>query len=634
MAYFTKFIYFLSLFTLCSCSDPEILIRFQDNQNTNDQSSKCHDNNQCKTNEACVDGKCISAESFPCSNGQKPLLKLSSSNINFGEVRLNTRKENELKLTNMGTCTLIISSLLLENSNESEFSCALCEITANSLIIAPTQSLKVPLVINPKKPGLINGKVLVKSNDYSYANNGVYKVFLTNKFEGNAQIVLEPSEQNWGYAPFTAENAAPIYKTIRIANYGKNLGSAFIEKIFIEGDSAFFIADDFKNNFEPTWMQPSTLEHSSSFIEVKIGFKPSDFKVHKAKLVVNGHDYWKHNPLSLNATLKSSATGAPKIKISSEELLFRTSSNEPLVYGAIENEEIKISNVGQSELYISQLDTNLNLGFYFFPTIFPALAPGESTSLTVFFAPTFNSALKRSKNSFEVIQDELYINSNDPQNNIKKIALTGWLQNTVNETLTIEMNFDNSATGIMGGDFRNVDLELISPTGLSCTKPKPVYSTAGELAHFREYCNEWNAALLEGKVHWIAPGPFEKPERISLYNLDKQNSTEQYFTARIHYAEDCSFLPNSILSKVLGIGINLLTSIIAGQAGSTVATSPSAISEAISKNCFSRSPTVATVKFSTNGKELAAPQIYLFQKGDFADVMKIHYINNHFEVLQ
>ena len=285
-------------------------------------------------------------------------------------------------------------------------------------------------------------------------------------------------------------------------------------------------------------------------------------------------------------------------------------------------------------MYLSDVNTNLDLGFFFFPTIFPALAPGESILLNVFYAPIYNNTTKHSSNSFETIQSKLRINSNDPINSSKSVQLTGWLQKNINETLTIEMSFDNSATGIMGGDFRNVDLELISPTGFSCTKPKPVYSASGELAHFREYCSEWSSTGLEGKAHWLAPGQFEKPERINLYDLDKQNKEEQIFTARIHYVEDCSYLPTSLLSNALGIGVSLLTSIAAGQAGATVATSPAAISEAVSKNCFSRSPTVATIKFSTNGQELAAPQVYLFQKGDFIDVMKVHYLNNHFEVLQ
>jgi Abnormal spindle-like microcephaly-assoc'd, ASPM-SPD-2-Hydin len=623
-------------FWMASCSESEILVRYQD-RNASFQKSvteQCSDNSNCQENEVCIEGRCVKASQFPCQNQLSPLLHISASAINFAPVRLNKTVEKEITLSNWGNCTLIISTYSLDSNSKEGFSCPRCEGKPASILIAPTQSTQLKLHFSPKKPGPHSTLLTLVSNDFSINPDGKIQIPVTNTFDGKAKIVLQPSDLSWGYIPYNFSNSFTLTKKIRISNFGTNSGTIFIESISIEGDLAFFISSEFTEKFRPMWLEPTLKDDPSSFIEVPINFLPHDFEKHRAKLIVTAHYWGEKDSFRIEADLSASSKGQPKIKLSQDELLFRSDRNEPLLAGSVTSKEIKITNLGESELIISNIGTLTQNGFSFFPSFLPAIFPGESVTVNVFFVPEFVHIPASSSQNFSIQKNKFFILSNDPQKPSTSIALLGWAKNSEEETLTVEMSFENAASGWSGDDFRNVDLELISPSGFSCTKPDPHYSSTGNLDGMRDYCSEWNNFLKEGIAHWVALGVFEKPERVSLYGFNPLVLSEQIFTARVRYVEDCSYMPGALLANLLGIGTGLLTSILSGQVGATVAVSPGLISTLISKHCIYHSPTQATLHFLINGREVASPQVLLYQKGDFVDVMKIYRRNNHFEVTQ
>ncbi len=624
------------VFFILSCSESEILIRYQDQETSSQKNNddRCLDNSGCHENEVCVEGRCVDASLTPCQINQTPLLHVSAGSLNFGSARLGQTAEKEITISNVGNCTLVVSRYFIEPNSKDGFSCPRCEQKPVAILIAPTQSIQLKLRFSPQKPGQQAAFLTLLSNDFSINPSGKMQIVLTNEFSGKPQIVLQPSDLSWGYVPYNYSNSAVATKKIRIANFGTNLGAVFIESIAIDGDNAFSISPQFVEKFIPIWLEPTAEEHANSFIDVPIAFLPRGFDKHHARLVVTAHNWGETTPFKMTALLSASSKGQPKIKISQEELLFRSESNEPLLVGSVTSKEMQITNVGESELMISNIATSIQNGFSFFPSFLPAIFPGESVTVNVFFAPSFVQAPANAEQTFSIQKSRLFFISNDPQKASTSVGLFGWTKNSTEETLTIEMNFDNAASGWSGDDFRNVDLELISPTGFSCTKSDPHYSSLGKLDGIRDYCSEWNNFLKEGRTHWIALGPFEKPERISLYGLDPLLLSEQIFTARVRYVEDCSYMPGALLANLLGIGTSMLTSVLSSQAGATVGISPAHISNVISKYCVSHSPTQATIRFSVNGLEIASPQVLLYQKGDFIDVLKIHRRNNHFEVIQ
>ncbi len=626
----------LSLFLMSSCSESEILVRYQqrDISAQKSASERCLDNSACQENEVCVYGKCVNASQFPCQNEQSPLLHVSANSINFNAVRINKTAEKEITLSNLGNCTLIISAYFLDSNSREGFSCPRCEGNASAILIAPTQSAQFKLRFSPQKPGPHSAFLTLLSNDFSINPAGKIQIPLTNTFEGKARIILQPSDLNWGYVPYNLSNSATHSKTIHIANFGTNSGTAFIENIAIEGDSAFSISPEFTKKFAQIWLEPTLKEDPSSALEVPIRFLPRDFEKHHAKLVVTVRNWGETGSFRIEAPLSASSKGQPKIKLSQDELLFRSDTNEPLLVGSVTSKEIQITNIGESELMISNITTSAQNGFSFFPSFLPAILPGESVTVNIFFAPSFVNAPASSAQSFSIQKNRFFVPSNDPQQPSASAGLFGWTKNSTEETLTVEMSFENAASGWSGDDFRNVDLELVSPSGFSCTKPEPRYSISGNLDFIRDYCGEWNNFLKEGSAHWIALGGLEKPERVSLYGFNPLMLSQQIFTARVRYIEDCSYMPGALLANLLGIGTSMLTSVLSNQAGANVTVSPSHISNLISKHCIYHSPTQATLHFYVNGLEVAAPQVLLYQKGDFIDVMKIHRRNNHFEVIQ
>ena len=129
---------------------------------------------------------------------------------------------------------------------------------------------------------------------------------------------------------------------------------------------------------------------------------------------------------------------------------------------------------------------------------------------------------------------------------LKTVALRGFARGGLfDDVLKLEMTFENADNSWAGNDYRNVDMEVISPSGFSCTKPIPQFQSDGQggfvvVGNPEDPCLTWNSFQREGTVDWIALGQYEEPERVLLFGLGQELANGQDFTVRLHYVEDCA----------------------------------------------------------------------------------------------
>jgi hypothetical protein len=210
---------------------------------------------------------------------------------------------------------------------------------------------------------------------------------------------------------------------------------------------------------------------------------------------------------------------------------------------------------------------------------------------------------------------------------LKTVRLHGFAKGGQNDqVLKLEMTYENADNSWAGNDFRDVNLELQSPTGFTCAKPNVPFVSDGQggfipdLAHETDYCAQWNSFGQEGQSTWIALGQYEEPERILLFGLGPTNAEGRTFVARAYYIEDCANIPTGLLADILGIGGSILLGVLGGAVGVPIAVPPDQISNLVANNCFDHSGSTVTLHISLDGTEVAAPQQRLNHKGDVVEI--------------
>jgi hypothetical protein len=385
-------------------------------------------------------------------------------------------------------------------------------------------------------------------------------------------------------------------------------------------------------------LPPYNGQDASTWADVPITFAPTRYANHESKLTVRARAGQGTELVNVSARLSGSSLGPPTIVVTPTELEFKTDRGEPLQVGTLAFRQVTISNNGQSELTLN-LGIDDTLGDYSLsPSYLAPIAPGGRAVLGVYYTPTGPSDLAHPAAPVRSADAYLRIGSNDTAHTLNTVTLKGWAKTGVSDdTLKVEMTFENSASSWSGNDFRDVDLELESPLGFACRKPYVQYAQQADgnfvAVSTRDFCGEWSGTNMEGRVSWIPGGQFEEPERVILFGLGPDLAEGGEFVARAHYKEDCANIPTGLLADILGIGTSALFGIIGIAAGVPVPIDPGQVSNLISENCWEKKSTTATVKVYVSNVEKAAAQVTLGRKGDFADVIKIRREQGEFKVL-
>ena len=281
--------------------------------------------------------------------------------------------------------------------------------------------------------------------------------------------------------------------------------------------------------------------------------------------------------------------------------------------------------------------------FSFSPSFVAPLLPGGTIAINVLYNPTQPSDPAHPSDPQRSSDGWLRIISNDNENVLTSVNLHGWAQTTTSDdTLRIEMTFENNDGGWAQDDFRNVDLELISPLGFSCKKPAAQYvqdrNGTYVVADTTDFCQMWSDTGLEGNASWIPVGVFEEPERVILYGLGPNLADGGSFDVRAHYIDDCANIPAGFIGDLTGIGVSTLLGILGAEIGVPISVSPDAIGNLINENCWTRESSLVTITAFVNTgsaegtSEVFSKQIRLNNRGDVQSFFRVVRENGRFVI--
>lgn len=603
----------------------------------------CNNDDDCRNDELCVFGACEPADLFACQPDQRPQLSLSpGTSVEFGEVNIGASAEQVITLENTGDCLLTISDAGLLGTGSQDFHCDLCDPENLPQRIPPFRSWDVTVSFSPTGAGEATSELQLTTDDVTAGDEGRVNVALHATYSGEPAIVVEPLEVHFDYVPVGSNRSVEV----QITNRGTGNAAAIITDLFIESSTQFTIPPESRiTQLNPVTLGRYNPDLADTILTVPVSFAPQGTPAnHTANLVIIAEGMLE--PLTI--PLDGSSLGPPQITVSATEFQFKCQGSpldpcpapEAYPVGIVAYRQFTITNSGQSNLTV-----NMTLGgeagdFSVSPAFVPPISPGGVMPITVFFNPSAPSDPSNRFNPVEAFDAVLNITSNDtdPAGDVlKTVVLKGFSKGGQNDqVLKLEMNFENADNSWAGNDYRDVDLELVSPTGFSCAKPIRTYGESppgsGNYVVIAEedLCDEWNAFGQDGQANWIAMGQYEEPERIVVFGLGPTGAEGGVFRANVYYIEDCANIPTGLLANILGIGGSILLGILGGAVGIPITVPPDQISDMIANNCFDHESSTTTLHISLDGTEVAAPQVRLNSKGDVREVTALHRLNGMF----
>ena len=615
----------------------------------------CDEDSPCPTDELCVFGECVPADEFACTEGQAPLIGVDPLDIDFGEVAIGNTQETTVTIENRGDCLMTISGVSLASDADPAFSCSPCDVSAFPMLIAPQRTMNITVSFSPTTPGAAATELLINSDDVTAGDEGLVSVALEARYSGIPLIVVDPAELHFG----TVNQGSSRSETVRVTNEGTGNAVLTIQSVYITGDDDFTIPTEFAGIEPPTpfLLAPydaanevvcgadyATIE-SCNVLEIPVTLTPnlSQPANFEADLKIQAHYGDPTASDRFSTHLTGTSLGPPQISVTPTSLVFQDDLGEAYGVGSVNFRQVTIQNMGQSELITNMSLQDPTGDFSLSPSFLPPIAPGGSVIVSVFYSPSAPSDPANENEPQTPVSAFFNITSNDDdpaEDVLKVISLEGWAKGgTFDDILKLEMEYENADNSWAGNDFRDVDMELISQVGFSCTKPIYQYVSDGngnyvvDPALTEDPCDDWNNYGQLGTANWLALGQYEEPERILLYGLGQDNANGDTFTVRVHYVEDCANIPTGILGDILGIGLSAIFGIIGASAGVPISLPPDQISDLVTENCWDHDNSETTVHVYINGEEVASPTFNLQDKGDYHDIIKLKRENGVFTIL-
>ncbi len=602
----------------------------------------CTTDLDCPDDGICVFGECADPATFECRDDTVPLVGISPLAVEFGNVGLGNTAEAHVTISNLGSCLLTLRGVGLADDSSPGFSCSPCNFTSYPMRVAPSRSQDITVHYSPATLGEHFGTLSIATDDLTAGDNGLVNVDLHGAYSGLPVLVLEPSELNFGYLPYSAGvGGESRTESVRMTNRGSGNALLTVQFIYLTPpDSDFSIPEQFAavSPADPILLPPYDPDDASTWVDIPVTLAPSRNADHQASLVVRAYGTDAADAADVSVRLAGSSLGPPKIDVAPLQVDFKTEAGLPLPLGTVGFRQVSVSNSGQSELTLDLGLDDTSGEFSFAPTHVAPLPPGGAAVISLFYTPLTPSDPSHPDAPTSSRDAYFRIVSNDVDAVLTTVGLHGWAKSSLaDDYLRLEMEFDNDEDSWAQSDFRNVDLELVSPLGFSCKKPEYSYSPAAGggyvVSATYDFCGEWTATGLEGQTAWIPGGAYEEPERILLFGLGPDKANGGTFEVRANYMEDCDNIPSGLLADLLGIGTSTLLGVLGNAIGVPLYVRPSDVSDLIEQNCWDHASTVVTVHIFVNGTEVAAPQQRLLKKGDSVTMARVKRQSGTFEVV-
>ncbi len=607
----------------------------------------CTNDEDCREGEICVFGACENADDFACQTDQRPVMTATPTSLTFEQVALGQSAQQVVTVGNIGDCLLTLQVISFSQNTNPDFDCSPCSAEFFPQRIPPGRTLDVTVSYSPTTPGEAAGDLLIRGDDLTAGDNGLFSVSLSADYDGIPALVVSPLDLNFGFIPFTpGGGAGSSTETVTITNQGTGAAALELERLFLDRGEDFVITAvrqggepvtvDAIDPENPLLIPPFTVNNPLSTVEVDITFTPDDNRDYRDELVVRPGGIADTQRVVVN--LAGSSLGAPQIEVTTQQLVYGNVGDAALLVGTVDFQQVTVRNNGGSDLVIEPRiggGADAAAEFTVLPAFVPPIPAGSAIILSVFYNPSIPSDPANTFTPARSISAALNITSNDtdPGSDVlKTVALTGWARSGVqDQVLMVEMEFENADNSWAGSDFRNVDLTITNRDNvLTCGKPRFVSVGANDQGVFDDPCDEWNEFGQVGQTSWIGLGAFEEPERVVVRGLGPNGANGQLFDIEVDYIEDCANIPSGILSDVLGITGSVLLGLLGGAIGVPIAVDPGTISDTIANNCFDHASSSVTTRISLNGQVVASPAVRLGAKGDRNRVATLKRINGAF----
>ena len=613
----------------------------------------CEADADCAAGEICVFGACESADDFACTPTQQPLLTVTSTALDFGEVALGNSLTQTITIGNDGDCLLTLAGVGIRSGATPGFGCEPCDVALYPQRIPPGRTLDVDVTFAPQAPGEATAKLDLRSDDETAGEAGLLSIDLYARYSGVPVLVLDPGELNFGYVEYQAGGAqGEETQIVKVMNQGTGNATLTVQFIYLQMGTDFVIPAEFAaiSPAAPRLLPPYNPNDPTTWIEVPVTFRPTRNSNQETVLIVNAHSGAPESAIDVRARLVASSLGPPQIAVSATELVYKQDDQTAYPVGMVAFRQVTIQNTGMSELAVNMSLSGESEDFSISPPFVPPIAAGGSVVVSVFFNPSTPSDPSSPHAPTQPFNAVLNITSNDddPASDVlKTVALRGWSKGGLfDDVLKLEMTFENADNSWAGNDFRDVDLELVSPLGLTCAKPQYSYipgangTVTVDVNNIVDFCDEWNEVDTDGDgrpengtVSYIALGQYQEPERILLYGLEQDLANGQIFEVAATYAEDCANIPTGLFSDLLGIGTSALLGVLGGSIGVPIAVDPGDVSDLIQNNCWDHASSLVTLHVTINGTQVASPQQRIHNKGDRIVLARLKRENGQFTLL-
>ncbi len=310
-------------------------------------------------------------------NVPTPNIRVSTTNIDFGNVELGKSSTKDFRIYNDGDALLSISSI---TSSNNQFS------VLNRADVLPGGAVSISVRFTPISLGLKTGIITINSNDPDEPTKTI-------SVQGNCIKV-----------PIPNISVDPTYLDFGRVEVGKSLTKDF--RIYNTGDGELQITSISSNHSNFTVINDSTRVAPGSFITVLIRFMPQSVGFKSGTITINSSD-----PDEPAKTVTVIGNGipvpAPDIRVEPASLDFGS-----VEIGTYLIKEFRVYNDGDLTLQISSIQSN-NTQFEI--SSGTQVSPGGVMSITVKFTPT----------SIGSKTAEVKIRSNDPDEPVVTVLLYG-----------------------------------------------------------------------------------------------------------------------------------------------------------------------------------------------------------------
>ena len=533
----------------------------------------CDSNEVCLASEVCYARRCTDRRTATCTNPDsgRPVLSATPRAVDFGPISVDDDVREALTVTNLGECSLTIFSATIDGgiySVDGRF----------PKEISPGKSFDVGIHARPKEPGEYTSVLTLATDDLDVPSLGIP---VRASVAGQVALSVSPSTIDFGYV----RPGEVARRTITIVNAGTGDAKLTVRSAsIIPAGGAIGVVPVTERALAPFQKDPKAK------LEIQVAYAPSEATESKANIVITTDND------SFTVEARGTAQGPPAIRVSPARLDFGSVS-----IGTTRSLLLTLQNTGTSTLKVTPEWIGFGIERSFSTSLKDTVSiePGKYLDVPVDFDPS----------GYALQAGMLNLGTNIPGKASVAIPVSGsgYAVNG-NQMVSALLTYENGQDGIFDDDHRQATLMLESPTGEYCTRSK-------------DGKESWEGF---GECHWFDTLPKSEPQWITLGKVTRDGT----WTLYVQYTEDCSSVPNSTLSMIIGVGLDLLQKFLAG----SVIIPGKSVASIIAAYCWRHSGTSAQAILKVNGELKKELTVKLDRRGNIVEVAQFVRRNGEFSI--